>query len=68
MDCAKTPKFHCRVADLDLPERRKGYASSRVEEEYGALKCTCGNADESRTYIVEYREIYKEERNVLQER
>ena len=32
MDYAKTLKLQFRVRDLDLPERRKRYTSSREEE------------------------------------
>ena len=43
MDYAKTLKLQFRVGDLDLPERRKGYTTSR-EEEKGAQMCPCGEA------------------------
>ena len=33
LDYAKTLKLRVRVGDLDLPERRGTYTSSRVEEE-----------------------------------
>ena len=33
MDYAKKMKLRFRVGDLDLPERRKGYTSSREEED-----------------------------------
>ena len=36
MDYAKTLKLRFRVGGLDLPERRKSYASSREEEEEDA--------------------------------
>ena len=49
MDDAKTLK-RFRVGDLDLPERRKRYASSREEEI--AQMCPCGKAVQSRTHIV----------------
>ena len=32
LDAAKNLKLRFRVGDLDLPERRKGYTSKRVEE------------------------------------
>ena len=67
MDFAKTQKLRFRVGDLDLPERRKRYTSSREEEEIDAQMCPCGKAIESRTHIVGECEIYKEERDVLEE-
>ena len=67
MDFAKTLKLRFRVGDLDLPERRKRYTSSREEEEIDAQMCPCGKAIESRTHIVGECEIYKEERDVLEE-
>ena len=45
MDYAKTLKLRFRVGDLDLPERRKRYASSREEEEIAQM-CPCGKAVE----------------------
>ena len=42
MDYAKTLNLQFRVGDLDLPERRKTYASSREEED--AQMCPCGKA------------------------
>ena len=67
MDYAKTLKLRLRVGDLDLPERRKRYASSREEEE-DAQMCPSGKAVESRTHIVGECEISKEERDVLEMR
>ena len=67
MDCAKTLKLRFRVEDLDLPERRKRYASNREEGEIAQM-CPCGKAVESRTHIVGECEIFKEERNVLEMR
>ena len=55
-----------RVGDLDLPERRTRYTSGREEEETVQM-CPCGKAVASRTHIVGYCEIYKEERDVLKE-
>ena len=66
MDYAKTLKLRFRVGDLDLPERRKRYASSREEEEIAQM-CSCGKALESRTHLVGECEMYKEERNLLEE-
>ena len=43
MDYAKKLKPRFRVGDLDLPERRKRYTSSREEEEdVDAHMCPCG--------------------------
>ncbi|MEP2037814.1 MAG: hypothetical protein ABJI72_14510 [Parasphingorhabdus sp.] len=67
MDFAKTLKLRFRVGDLDMPERRKRYTSSREEGEVGAQVCPCGKAIESRTHIVSECEIYKTERDVLEE-
>ena len=66
MDYAKTLKLRFRAGGLDLPERKKRYASSREEEE-DAQMCPCGRAVESRTHIVGECEIYKEERELLEE-
>ena len=41
----KTLKLRFRVGDLDLPERRKRYASSREEEEIAQM-CPCGRSIE----------------------
>ena len=46
-----------RVGDLDVPERRKRYTSSR-EEEVDPQMYPCGKAIESRTHIVGGREVY----------
>ena len=62
---AKTLKLRFRVGDLDLPERRKRYPSSREEEI--AQMYPCGKAVESRSHIVGEREIYKEEWEVLRD-
>ena len=66
MDYSKKLKLRFRVGDLDLPARRKIYTSSR-EEDVATNMCPCGTTIESRTHIVEECEIYKEERNVLEE-
>ena len=66
MDYAKTLKLGFRVGDLDLPERRKRYASSRGEEEEDAQMCPCGNAVEWNSPSGEC-EIYKKERDLLEE-
>ena len=52
MDYAKTLKLRFRVGDLDLPERRKKYTSSRGEEQEDAQMCPYGKEVESRTHIV----------------
>ena len=67
MGSPKMPKLRFRVGDLDLPERRKRYTSSRGEEEVDAQMCSCGKAIESRTHIVGECETYKEERDMLDE-
>ena len=59
-------KLRFRIGDLDLPERRKRYTSSRVEEE-DAQTCPCGKPRESRIHIVAECELYKEERDILEE-
>ena len=66
MDYAKTLKLRFRVGDLDLPERRKRYASSREEEEIAQMY-PCGKAVERRTHLVGECEIYKDERDLLEE-
>ena len=65
MDDVQTLKLRFPVGDLDLPGRRKRYASCREEEEITQM-CTCGNAVESRTHTVGECEIYKEERDTLE--
>ena len=59
-------KLRFRIGDLDLPERRKRYTSSRVEEE-DALTCPCGKVRESRIHIVAEYKLYKKERDTLEE-
>ena len=66
MDYAKKLKLRFRVGDLDLSERRKRYTSSR-EESVATNMCPCGTTIESRTHIVGECEIYKEERDALEE-
>ena len=46
IDYAKNLKLRFRIGDLDLPERRKRYTSSRVEED-DAQTCPSGKARES---------------------
>ena len=67
MDSAKTLKLGFRAGDLDLPERRRRYINSREEKEGDAQMCPCGKAIESRIYIVGECEMYKEQRDVLEE-
>ena len=59
--------MYIRVGDLDLPERRKRYTSSR-EEDVATNMCPCGTTVESRTHIVGECEIYKERRDALEMR
>ena len=44
IDYSKTLKLRFRVGDLDVPERRKGYTSSREEEKEDGQMCPCGKA------------------------
>ena len=67
MDYAKKLKLRFCVGDLDLPERRKRYTSSREEEDVATNMCPCGTTIESTTHIVGQCEIYKEERDALEE-
>ena len=66
MDHAKKMKLRFRVGNLNLLERRKRYTKSREEEDVVAHMCPCGTI-ESRIHIVGECEIYKEERDMLQE-
>ena len=52
MNYAKKLKLRFRVGDLDLPERRKRYTSSREEEDVDAHMCPRGTTIESRTHIL----------------
>ena len=47
MDFAKTLKLRFCLGDLDLPERRKRYTSSREDEEIDAPMCPYGKAIET---------------------
>ena len=68
MDYAKKLKPGFRVGDLDLPERRKGYTSSPEEENMDAhLMCPCGTTIENSIHTVGECEMYKEERDTLEE-
>ena len=66
MDCAKKLKLRFRVGDLDLPERRKRFTSSR-EEDVVTNICPCGTTIERRSHMVGECEIYKEEQDALEE-
>ena len=61
MDYAKMLKLRFRVADLDLPGRRKRYTSSREEEGVATSMCLCGTTIDNRTHIVGECGIYKKE-------
>ena len=67
MNYAKKLKLRFRVGNLDLPERRKRYTSSREEKGGDAHVCPCGKTIEKRTHIVGECEICKEERDVLED-
>ena len=67
IDNAKNLKLRFRIGDLDLPERRNRYTSSRVEEEEYAPTYPCGKGIESRTHKVAEFELYKEEQDILEE-
>ena len=41
MDYAKKLTLRCHVVDVDLPERRQRYASSREEEDVAINMCPC---------------------------
>ena len=64
VDHAKKLKLRFRVGDVNLPERRKNYTSSREEEDVDANMCPCGTM-ESKTHIIGECEIYKEELDVF---
>ena len=64
---AKNLKLRFRIGDLDLPERRKSCTSSRVEEDEDGQTCPCGKARESRIHIVAEWELYRDERDILEE-
>ena len=65
--CIRDSPHTTRVGDLDLPERRKRYTSSRGEEGKHVQVCPCGKAVESSTHMVGEREMYKAERDVLRD-
>ena len=47
--------------------KKKRYTSSREEEDVATNMCPCGTTIESRTHTVGEYEIYKEERDALEE-
>ena len=57
MDYEKKLKLPFRVGDLDLPEIRKRYTSSR-EEDVVTNMCQRGTTIDSRTHIVGECEVY----------
>ena len=67
MGYAKKLKLRFRVGDLDLPEGRKRYTSSREEEDVATQMCLCGTTIESRTHKVGECEIYKKEWDASEE-
>ena len=67
MAYAKKLRLRFRVGDLDLPERRKRYTSSREEEDVATIMCPCGTIIESRSHIVGECKIYTEGRDALEE-
>ena len=66
LDYAKNMTVRFRVGDVDLPERKR-YTSSQEKEDVVAHMCPCGTTLESRTHIVGECEVYKEQRDVLEE-
>ena len=66
MGYEKKLKVRLRAGDLDLPERRKRCTSSRQEEDVATSMCPRGTTIESRTHVVGECDIYKEERNALE--
>ena len=54
------------MGDLDLPERRQRFTTTRVEEEVDKQNCPCGKAKERKTHIVAECELYQEEWDVLE--
>ena len=66
VDEAKKLKLRFRVGDLGLPKRRNRYTSNREEEDVATNMCPCGTTIESRPHTIGEREIYKEERDVLE--
>ena len=67
MDYAINIKPRFRVGDLDLPERSTRYSSGREEKDVATSMCPCGTTIESRTHIVGECELYREERDALEE-
>ena len=67
MDYAKKLKLLFRVGDLDVPGRKKRHTRSWEEENVATKLCPCGTTTESRTHMVGECEIYKDERDALEE-
>ena len=67
MDYAKKLNLRFRVGDLDLPERRKRYTSSRENEDVATKVCSCGTTIKRRAHRVGECEINKEDRDALEE-
>ena len=65
--CHKNIGTAISCGDLDLPERRKRYTSSRVEKKVDAQNFSCGKATECRAHIAAKCEIQKEEEDALEE-
>ena len=47
------------VEDLDMPERRKAYASCRVEEENKARRCPCDDVEDNITHSGRIRTVQR---------
>ena len=69
MDYTKTLKLHFRVRDLNRQKAEEVYpgTTSREKKEGHAHMYPCGKTKESRTYIAGWCEMYKEERDVLEQ-
>lgn len=52
------------MGDLDLPDGRKRYTSSWVQEEVDTQTCPCGEAAGSVAYVVAGCELYEETSDV----
>ena len=63
----KNLKLPFRVANLDLPERRKRYTSSGEEEDVVTNMCPCSPTIESSTHTGGECEVYRKGRGVLEE-
>ena len=58
-------KVQFGVRDLELPERSKGFTSSRQEGGLDSDMFHCGITTERNTHIVRQCEVYHEERHVF---